>query len=165
MIGIFPVALKRDLSSLNYISLIGLVAIFYILLVILIETPLYIKHYWPAEHLSFHQITLVKLDINLLISFTINLFSFTCCQVVFEIRSELNDNTLNRTFKVFNRSVIIETILYLLLGNTFIFISYSYHIHIIFISYSYSYCICICIYIIVIGLIIYYRMLRLYVDP
>jgi len=41
-IMIFPLSAKRDLSSLNYVSLTGILAIFYIVLVIVIETPFYL---------------------------------------------------------------------------------------------------------------------------
>jgi amino acid permease len=46
MMLVTPLSLKRNLSSLNYVSLFGLLAIFYILMVILIETPFFVTTYW-----------------------------------------------------------------------------------------------------------------------
>jgi len=73
---IFPLSAKRDLSSLNYVSLTGVIAIFYIVIVILIETPFYVQDYHPKNNLK---VEYFKINTNFLISFTLNLFSYTCC--------------------------------------------------------------------------------------
>ena len=112
---IFPLSAKRDMSSLNYVSLTGILAIFYIVLVIVIETPFYIADYHPKHDLK---IEYFKLNMNFMISFTLNLYSYTCCQCLFEIHSEITEPTLRRSYKIIDRSIIIETSVYLVLGIT-----------------------------------------------
>ena len=116
MVLVLPLSLKRNLSSLNYVSLFGIVAIFYIMMVIIIEMPYYVTSYWSVKKLSPSDIVYIKVDANLLISFTVNLLSYTCCQIVFELRDELSKPTIKRTFKVLDRSIFIETALYILIG-------------------------------------------------
>lgn len=79
MAVIFPLSLKRNLSSLNYVSLVSLVAIAYILLVIVVETPYYLYTYWPLLDLTTSDIVYFKWDLNVLLVFAVNLVSFTCC--------------------------------------------------------------------------------------
>jgi amino acid permease len=67
-------------------------------------------------NINTSNIVLFKFDVNLLISFTVNLLSFTCTQIVFELRDELTEPTIKRTFKVLNRSILVEILLYIFIG-------------------------------------------------
>jgi len=70
---LLPLSLKRDMSDLAVAGIVSVGALCYTLLVMVIEMPFYWKHY--REGAVMHA---VKIDMNLLTSFSLVFFAYTC---------------------------------------------------------------------------------------
>ena len=93
---IFPIALVKNLHGLRYFSLVGILSIFYIVIVIFIQTFSYAPVYFSYEKLVFFQwdsVAVVK-------SFAVAIFSYVGHQNVFPLRIELTRPYEHRMKKV-----------------------------------------------------------------
>ena len=74
----YPIAALRDLSSLRYMSTVGVCSVIYVAIVLLAETPSYYKDFHKKENF-----VLINWDWNMFVSFSIVVFSYTCTTVAF----------------------------------------------------------------------------------
>jgi sodium-coupled neutral amino acid transporter 11 len=58
LVLLFPIGLSRDLSSLAHISVIGVSSIIYVVLLIAIESPWYIRNNFDFEKLKWYNVSL-----------------------------------------------------------------------------------------------------------
>jgi amino acid permease len=94
---IFPIALVKNLHGLRYFSLVGILSIFYIVIVIVIQTFSYAPIYFSYEKLIFFRwdtVTVIK-------AFSVAIFSYVGHQNVFPLRIELTRPYEHRMKKVF----------------------------------------------------------------
>eukprot|EP00828_Plagiopyla_frontata_P035950 TRINITY_DN4756_c0_g1_i1.p1 TRINITY_DN4756_c0_g1~~TRINITY_DN4756_c0_g1_i1.p1 ORF type:complete len:329 (-),score=15.29 TRINITY_DN4756_c0_g1_i1:174-1160(-) len=109
--AVFPLCLKRDLKSLNYVATCGVISVFYVVIVVLVQTGKYSEISWEQYDMKW-----AKYNWDFPSSFTYACFAFTCYTVVFQVRGELQKPTEKRINKVIQRAVIVELGVYLLLA-------------------------------------------------
>lgn len=108
-----PLFLKKNLESLQKVTIGYLFALFILVIIILIEVPFFRSAY-QGQDIGFHFIKLpnynwIECFLGLCVSFYVQPF-------IFSLRGELLLPTLKRTKKIAKISVIIETILFTILG-------------------------------------------------
>lgn len=105
-----PLSLLKNISKLQYASMVGCAALIYSTLVIVIECPFYyqkstMKIPW------FKPISMKFFD-----SFSIFLYGFASHNGIFPIFDELNKPSKRRSYSVLNRGYLLEVIVFLFLG-------------------------------------------------
>jgi len=106
-----PLCLKRTLSELVHFSLLGIIAIFYIIIVVIIQTPSYIQYkidngdYWE----EFNWFTF---SWSLFTGFASTIFAFACHTSIFMARSELAKPIEKRLKKLFFLTNLINGTFY-----------------------------------------------------
>lgn len=108
---ITPISLQTSFYSLRHVSLLGVLALIYATFVIICQSPNYISEFW-----SFEKIDYFVWDWKIFTGFSTAVFSYTCTTVVLPIKNELINPVEYRIMKIFNRSVLLEFIIYLSIG-------------------------------------------------
>ena len=98
LIIIFPIALIDNLSGLRYATILSIVSILYIVFVIIIETPFYIKNLptWSTDKINYINIT----PDQLLIAYSVIVLSYVGHSTILTILSELQQPEDKRLGKV-----------------------------------------------------------------
>ena len=114
-----PLGLLKDISKLQYASLVGTFALFYTIIVIVVESfwyfPIYYPH--PPGDPSFDNTKLFRpLNFGYFDTYTCFLFGFSSHNGIFQIYSELKRQSKVRINKVLLRSLFFEIFLYLLIS-------------------------------------------------
>jgi amino acid permease len=108
---ILPMCLLKNIGELSYASLLSITSIGYLILLIIIESPLYIKNFAKGGIVYFNG------DIKkILTAFVMILFAYSSQAGVFVMLSELYMPTLRRMHKVVGRSLTIDFIFYALIS-------------------------------------------------
>ena len=106
---LLPLSLKRDMSSLAFAGFLSICALFYTLLVLIVETPFYYNEYIDKPG---YEIRAFIFDWNILTSFSLIFFAFTCQMQVLPIYSELVRPNYRRIKKVVHRALILDLLFY-----------------------------------------------------
>ena len=104
----FPLMLQRDFTKLQFISIFGFTILIFIILLVIVETPFYLKYQSPVIELN-------KTNPYLIVTLVLNVFSYTCSGFVFEVSGQLKYSSKRRIHKVHNRFYAILIILQVLL--------------------------------------------------
>jgi amino acid permease len=104
-----PLSLLKNISTLQYASLVGTFALVYSIIVIVAEAPFYMTRYLEkgGEIPWFRPISWGWLD-----TFSTFMFGFASHNGIFQVFTELKRPSVIRYYKVLDRSFIIEIILY-----------------------------------------------------
>lgn len=108
---LFPLSMKRDMSSLTFASIASILSLVYTLLVLLSESSFYYRQYKPQA-----TIRACYLDWNILTSFSLVIFAYTCQLNLFPIYSELVAPNYRRIKKVIVRAISIDFVFYALIA-------------------------------------------------
>lgn len=111
---LLPLSLKRDMSSLAFAGMMSVIALFYTLLVVIVETPFYFKEY---VNKSETQIFAFYIDWNFMGSCSLVFFAYTCQMSLLPIYSELVAPNYRRISKVVWRSLILDFVFYVLIAS------------------------------------------------
>ena len=109
---LFPLSMKRDISSLTFASLASMGALLYTLLVLLGEVTFYFE-----ENKSSAIIHMYVFDLNIFTSFSLVFFAFTCQMQLLPIYSELVAPNYRRIKKVIMRALAIDIVFYILIAG------------------------------------------------
>lgn len=123
---IIPMCLLKDIAKMRLASIFSLVSLFYAILVIVIQCPTYYSYYKeniykeddPTTHINWWDFS-APFDPKTLYFFTgaaTVFFSYTCHSGAFPVYKSLKRNVSVRINKVFMRSVILNTFVYLVVG-------------------------------------------------
>jgi amino acid permease len=123
---VIPLCLLKDISKMKNASIFGLLSLFYIILLIVIQSPMYYSYYREniykpddvSTHINWADFS-VPFDLDTLYIFTgiaTVIYSYTCHTAVFPVYKTLKTNVSQRINRVFSRSVILNTIVYLFIG-------------------------------------------------
>lgn len=123
MIGItlilIPICLLKDISKMRFASLLSIFSLIYAILVIVIETPYYFTSLNATER-SLINWTDISQGFNSHLYFfqgtaTI-FFAYTCHAGAFPVYKTLKNSVTRRINKVFMRSVLLDAVIYVLVG-------------------------------------------------
>jgi amino acid permease len=99
---IAPLSFFRDLSKLRFAGILGIVALVYVALVVVIEFGYF------AQVNNFNEVSVAKLDINIFTAFSISLFSFLCHTNLVKVYGDLSKRYPSSMYKVIDRSLVME---------------------------------------------------------
>lgn len=117
-----PVCLLKDISKMRFVSMFGICALMYSILVIVFETPWFYKHYLdkvykkddPITHANWFDISKgFTKDLNFFKGIATVFFVFACHPGIFPVYKSLKNNTEKRINNVIMRSVGLNLIIYL----------------------------------------------------
>ena len=120
-----PLSLLRDISKLQFASILGTFSLIYVIVVMLIEFPGHLitnlKEY-PIEWFP-------PINWKILDTMSIVLFGYFSHNGIFPVFQELKNPTYKRNFKVLDRSMILESIVYLTIAFAGYFSAYPYFLN------------------------------------
>ena len=119
IIILFPLCLLKNASKMRYASTFGIFSLFFLIFIIVIECPFYIKKYIIEEKqkVNFYDIySGFKEDCKLLQSIVTVFYAFSCHVGAFPVLQTLNNPTEIRTKKVLKKAICIDIICYLIIG-------------------------------------------------
>jgi amino acid permease len=121
---LIPLCLLKDISKMRLASLFSIASLFYAIFVIIIECPFYFSNFLEKqkkdpEHNVINWFNVIKgFDQHLYFfrgTATV-FFAFTCHVGAFPVYKTLKDNNSRRINKVFQRSIILDLIIYIFVG-------------------------------------------------
>lgn len=96
---LLPLVLKKQIDDLRYFNSIGVAAAIYPAFLMVFLVPFFAQNsFYPRDYTAF------KWDLNVLKSFSISLFAYTCQLIVIQVKMEIKNPTEIRLVKVFNFS-------------------------------------------------------------
>ena len=121
---IFPICLLKYISKMRFVSMFGICAYIYSILVIVIESPWFLIHYLnnykkddPNTHANWFDITKsFNKDLTFFDGFATVFFTFTCHPGAFPVFKTLKNNNEKRINSCFLRSIILDLIIYILVA-------------------------------------------------
>ena len=114
LVVLFPISLKRDMSSLAFAGLMSILSLTYTLIVIIVEAPFYHKEYKDKPDIYVKPFIM---DWNIFTSCSLVFFAFTCQMNILPIYSELVRPDERRINKVVRRAIFIDLIFYMLIAG------------------------------------------------
>jgi len=106
---LLPLSLKRDMSSLAFAGVLSVAALTYTMVVMLVETPFYWKEYRNAPQTIIYAF---KFDWNILTSFSLVFFAYTCQMSLLPVYSELVKPNYQRISKIVHRALLVDALFY-----------------------------------------------------
>ena len=119
----YPLCLLKDISKMRIVSLIGVLAIVYSIIVVIIESFFYIinenrdkidKMNWINITEAFH----LKHGIPFFGGVASVFFLYSCHAGAFPIYKTLKNNTMRRIKKVFRRSILLDACIYVFIATS-----------------------------------------------
>jgi amino acid permease len=106
---LIPLGLLKNISKLQYASMVGIMALFYTLIVMIIELPFYIN---KAESEGRRIVYFKKFDWSSLDSFSFIFYAYCSHNGILSIYKELLQPSKRRSMKVLNRGLILQFIVF-----------------------------------------------------
>ena len=123
-IFLIPLCLFKDIGKMKFFSLFGIIALFYTIIVLVIECYFYwddyLKNVYVKEDKSTHAnwIDITRAfngNLDFFTGFATIAFSFSCHQGALPVYRSLNPNNESVMNKVFRRSIILDLIIYFMI--------------------------------------------------
>jgi amino acid permease len=122
---LIPLSLLKDLAKMTFITSLGFLTITGMVLIVLIESPWYIMEHFqnqykvddPKTHINIWDIT-TGFDTNLYF-FTGSasiFYAYSCHYAAYPIYKSLKNRLMYRIRKVFRRSIVIDALIYIVVG-------------------------------------------------
>jgi len=112
---------------MRFNSIFGIASLFFLVIIIVIQSPWYISDYWnniykeddPSTHLNIWDISKGFTENSYFFKGTATLFYAYSCHIgAFPIYKELKNNVLRRIQKIFLRSILMDATFYMVVGIT-----------------------------------------------
>lgn len=119
---LIPLCLLKDISKMRFTSLFSICSLFYVIGVIVVESPFFFIHYLNNKTEQTQEpnwYDLRKAFGEMLTFFpclATMFFSFTCHVGAFPVYKTLKENNFKRINKVFLRSIILDVVIYIVVG-------------------------------------------------
>lgn len=108
-----PLSLIKNISVLQYASILATISLVYAILVIIIETPFYFsQNYGTSDKYKFSVFPPDGIGFNFLNTLSTFLFGFCSHNGLFQVFMEMDRPNLRRSMKVIQRATILEIVLY-----------------------------------------------------
>jgi len=123
-IVLIPLCILKDISKMKFFSLFGIIALFYTIIVLVIQSYFYWDHYLDnvylkddsSTHANWYDITRAfNGNLDFFTGFATIVFSFSCHQGALPVYRSLNPNDDKVMTKVFSRSIILDLIIYFMI--------------------------------------------------
>ena len=119
IILLLPLCLLHNASKMRYASTFGIVSLFLLIFIVVVECPFYINDYIGGDDVKinyFDVISGLKGDMKLFQSIITVLYAFSCHVGAFPVLQTLHNPTEKRQKKVIRRAIYIDIISYLIIG-------------------------------------------------
>ena len=107
-----PLSLPRNVTSLRYLSTVCIIAIAYLIIYVIVQTPLYFIN----NNIGLSDIVLFTIDRHIVSAVTIIFFAFNAVTALPMVYSELQRKSYRKMSKIINRSLVMSGVTYVLLG-------------------------------------------------
>ena len=116
---LLPLCLLKNASKMRYASTFGIFSLFFLIFIVVVQCPFYIKKYETKEKnaINYNDILSgLKGDMKLLQSIVTVFYAFSCHVGAFPVLQTLHNPTERRSKKVLKRAISIDIICYLIIG-------------------------------------------------
>jgi amino acid permease len=116
---LFPLCRLKTISKMRYASTFGIISLFLLIFIVLIECPFFYKHNVTEGN---QKINLMNIrpgfgkDLQFLQSISTIIYAFACHVGVFPVLNSLHNPTRKRVQKVFRRATMLDIVCYLIIG-------------------------------------------------
>jgi amino acid permease len=121
IILLLPLCLLHNASKMRYASTFGIVSLFLLIVIVVVECPFYINDYIGEENIEINYFDIIsglKGDMKLFQSIITVFYAFSCHTGAFPVLQTLYNPTEKRQKKVIRRAIYIDIISYLIIGAT-----------------------------------------------
>ena len=104
---------------MRYASTFGIISLFLLIIIVVVECPFYINDYINKENIDINYFDIIsglKGDMKLLQSIITVFYAFSCHVGAFPVLQTLHNPTEKRQKKVIRRAIYIDIICYLIIG-------------------------------------------------
>ena len=121
---LIPLCLLNNIGKMKFFSLFGIIALFYTIMVLVIESYFYWDHYLnnvyikedKSTHANWYDITRAfNGNLDFFTGFATIVFSFSCHQGALPVYRTLKPNDEKVMSKVFRRSIILDLVIYFMI--------------------------------------------------
>ncbi len=122
---ILPFCLKKNMSEMKLLTYIGVISLVFVVLIIICQSPFYIKHYYDEIYKKNDKNTYLNIydlskgwdkELNLIRPFITLFFAYASQIAVFPIINTVKDRTKKKVDKIFYLSSIIDGSIYIIIG-------------------------------------------------
>ena len=114
-----PLCLLKNISKMRYASMFGIFSLFFLIFIVVIECPFYIKYNFFDNKTKINLIDIIsgfKGDMKILQAISTLFYAFSCHVGVFPVLNSLKNPTPKRINLLFKRSIILDISCYLIIG-------------------------------------------------
>ena len=119
IIFLLPLCLLHNASKMRYASTFGIISLFLLIIIVVVECPFYIIDYINDENIELNYFDIIpglKGNMKLLQSIITVFYAFSCHVGAFPVLQTLHNPTEKRQKKVIRRAIYIDIISYLIIG-------------------------------------------------
>lgn len=114
-----PLCLLKNISKMRYASMFGIFSLFFLIFIIVIECPFYIKFNFFNNKTKINLIDVIsgfKGDMKILQAISTLFYAFSCHVGVFPVLNSLKNPTSQRINLLFKKSIMLDISCYLIIG-------------------------------------------------
>ena len=122
---LIPLCLLKDISKMRFSSIMGVATISLLALIIIIQFPWYFTHYLndiykpddPSTHINLFEVSKgFTKELYFFTGSSTLFYAYSCHIAAFPIYKSLKNKNIRRAKKVFSRSIMLDGLLYILIG-------------------------------------------------
>ena len=114
-----PLCLLKNISKMRYASMFGIFSLFFLIFIVVIECPFYIKYNFFDNKTKINFIDVIsgfKGDMKILQAISTLFYAFSCHVGVFPVLNSLKNPSPQRINSLFKKSIILDISCYLIIG-------------------------------------------------
>ena len=116
-----PLCLLKNISKMRYASMFGIFSLFFLIFIVVIECPFYIKYnfFGKYKNIKLNYIDVLsgfKGDMKILQAISTLFYAFSCHVGVFPVLNSLKNPSNQRIKKLIKKSIALDIVCYLIIG-------------------------------------------------